>query len=106
MSAARRTLQPNRSRRVAFRNLSMHDFTEVDVRAALDPDALIAALRAAFARGFGELRMPPRTRMELAPGCILLLMPCYDAAANAAGVKIVSVSPAGVHASYFLLDAQ
>jgi ornithine cyclodeaminase/alanine dehydrogenase-like protein (mu-crystallin family) len=40
-------------------------------------------------------------------GAILLVMPCYDAALGASGVKLVSVSPqAGVQATYELRDPQ
>lgn len=66
---------------------------------------MLQAIREAFARDFSAtLRMPARSVLEL-DGALLLVMPAYDSALNAAGVKIVSVSPrAGVHASYELLD--
>lgn len=66
---------------------------------------MLQAIREAFARDVSStLRMPARSSLEL-DGALLLVMPAYDSALNAAGVKIVSVSPrAGVHAFYELLD--
>lgn len=85
----------------------MQYLSEEQVRQRLKPSELIQALRAAFARDFhNTLRMPVRTHMELS-GSLLLLMPCYDSALNAAGVKMVTVSrTAGVNATYTLLDPQ
>jgi alanine dehydrogenase len=74
-----------------------------DVRRRANVDQVIAAIRAAFARGFSTLHMPVRTSLQL-DGAILLIMPCYDSALNAAGVKLVSVSSRGVNAAYELLD--
>src|SRR5258706_4539056 len=83
----------------------MRHLTENDVRSALDARELIAALRAAFARGWRDVRMPTRMQLQLAVGGVLLMMPCYNAATPAAGVKLVSVSPqGGVRATYLLLD--
>ena len=79
-------------------------YSEDQVRSAVTPDAVIRAIRSAFARGFATLRMPARTMLEM-DAAVLLVMPCYDSALNAAGVKLVSVSAkAGVHAIYELLD--
>lgn len=79
-------------------------FSEDQVRSAAKVDDVVRAIRSAFARGFATVRMPVRTALEL-DGAVLLVMPCYDSAANAAGVKLVSVSAkAGVHAVYELLD--
>jgi len=78
-------------------------FTEEQFRSAVEPDQAIAAIRAAFVRGFSTLHMPVRTSLQM-DGAILLLMPCYDSALNAAGVKLVSVSSQGVNAAYELLD--
>jgi ornithine cyclodeaminase/alanine dehydrogenase-like protein (mu-crystallin family) len=48
--------------------------------------------------------MPVRTVLQL-DNALLLVMPCYDSAMPAAGVKLVSVSAkAGVNAVYELLD--
>ena len=81
---------------------------DIDVRRLADPAEIIAALRAAFARDYSAtLRMPARTCLELAGGALMLVMPCYDSALEAAGVKIVTVSrQAGVIATYELLDPQ
>jgi len=80
--------------------------SNAEVRRLADPAEVIAAIRAAFARDYSAtLRMPVRTCLELAGGAVMLVMPCYDSALDAAGVKIVSVSgQAGVIASYELLD--
>lgn len=85
--------------------IAMLFLTEDQVRQALTPEAVIAALRATFARDYhSTLRMPVRTRMELAEG-VLLLMPCHDTELNAAGVKMVTVTQkTGVKATYSLLD--
>jgi ornithine cyclodeaminase len=82
----------------------MRHFSEDQVRKVANIDGVIAAIRSAFARGFATVRMPVRTVLEL-NGAVLLIMPCYDSAVNAAGVKLVSVSAkAGVQAIYELLD--
>jgi ornithine cyclodeaminase/alanine dehydrogenase-like protein (mu-crystallin family) len=82
----------------------MRLYSEDQVRSAVAPNDVIRAIRSAFAHGFATLRMPVRTKLEL-DGAVLLVMPCYDRALNAAGVKLVSVSAkAGVHATYELLD--
>ncbi len=73
------------------------------LRALLVPEEVIQAIRAAFARGFSSVRMPVRTSFQLRDA-VLLIMPCYDPELGAAGVKLVSVSPQGVHANYELLD--
>src|SRR5260370_26896389 len=84
----------------------MYYLNEKQVRGLADVDEVIRAIRAAFARDFSAtVRMPARTSMELAGSAVLLLMPCYDSALSAAGVKIVTVSrQAGVNAAYELLD--
>ena len=74
------------------------------LRKLLQADQVIQAIHRAFARGFSSLRMPVRTTLQL-DGAVLLIMPCYDTALKAAGVKLVSVSEkAGVNAVYELLD--
>jgi len=85
--------------------VAMLFLTEDQVRQSITPEAVIAALRAAFARDFhATLRMPVRTRMELAEG-VMLLMPCHDTELNAAGVKMVTVTQkTGVKATYSLLN--
>jgi ornithine cyclodeaminase len=86
----------------------MRLFSEAQVRELADVNAVIHSIRAAFARdSSATLRMPVRTSLALAEGAVVLLMPCYDSALNAAGVKTVAVSPeAGVNASYELLDPE
>ena len=76
--------------------------TEDQIRRVVNADQVIAAIRDAFARGFTTVRMPVRTSLQL-DSAILLIMPCYDSALNAAGVKLVSASKEGVNAVYELL---
>ena len=81
-------------------------YSEEQVRNVIKVDDVIAAIRAAFARGFATVHMPVRTVLNM-DDAILLVMPCYDSALGAAGVKLVSVSAkAGVQAVYELLDPQ
>lgn len=81
-------------------------YSEDQVRLAINIDDLICGIRAAFARGFATVHMPTRTVLKM-DNAILLVMPCYDSALGAAGVKLVSVSAkAGVQAAYELLDPQ
>ncbi len=81
-------------------------YSEDQVRRAINIDDLICGVRAAFARGFGSVHMPVRTVLNM-DNAILLVMPCYDSALHAAGVKLVSVSEkAGVQAAYELLDPE
>jgi alanine dehydrogenase len=84
----------------------MRLYSEEQVRNVIKVDEVIAAIRAAFARGFATVHMPVRTVLNM-DDAILLVMPCYDRALHAAGVKLVSVSAkAGVQAAYELLDPQ
>lgn len=84
----------------------MRVYSEDQVRQALNIDALIRVIRDAFARGFATVTMPARTVLNM-DDAIFLMMPCYDRAIHAAGVKLVSVSSkAGVQAVYKLLDPQ
>ena len=81
-------------------------YSEEQVRLAINIDELTRVIREAFARGFSTVHMPVRTVLNL-DEAILLVMPCYDSALRAAGVKLVSVSAkAGVQAAYELLDPQ
>jgi ornithine cyclodeaminase/alanine dehydrogenase-like protein (mu-crystallin family) len=78
--------------------------TEEQFRRAVDTDLVIQAIRAAFTRDLSStLHMPVRSSLQL-DGAVLLIMPCYDSALHAAGVKLVSVSSKGVQAVYELLD--
>jgi ornithine cyclodeaminase/alanine dehydrogenase len=84
----------------------MRLFSEDQVRSAVQVDDVVRAIREGFHRGFATVRMPARTVLELEEA-ILLVMPCYDSALQAAGVKLVSVSAkAGVNAVYELLDPE
>jgi alanine dehydrogenase len=81
-------------------------YSEEQLRGAINIDDLICGIRSAFARGFGSVHMPMRTVLNM-DNAILLVMPCYDFALHAAGVKLVSVSEkAGVQAAYELLDPE
>jgi ornithine cyclodeaminase/alanine dehydrogenase len=76
-----------------------------DIRRAVKVDQVMEAIRAVFTRNFAStLRMPVRSSLQL-EGAVLLIMPCYDSALEAAGVKLVSVSSKGVQATYELLDS-
>jgi ornithine cyclodeaminase/alanine dehydrogenase-like protein (mu-crystallin family) len=82
----------------------MRLYSEEQVRQAINIDDVIRVIREAFARGFATVRMQARTMLEM-DKAIFLVMPCYDSALQAAGVKMVSVSAqAGVQAVYELLD--
>ncbi len=84
----------------------MRLYSEEQVRRAINIDDLIRVIKDAFARGFATVHMPARTSLSM-DKAILLIMPCYDSALKAAGVKLVSVSvKAGVQALYELLDPQ
>ncbi len=84
----------------------MRVYSEDQVRHAINIDDVIRVIREAFSRDFAELHMPVRTALKM-DHAILLIMPCYDSALPAAGVKLVSVSEkAGVRAVYELLDPQ
>lgn len=81
-------------------------YSEDQVRNVLNIDDVVRAIRKAFARGFATVHMPARTMLKM-DDAVLLVMPCYDSALQAAGVKLVSVSAkARVQAVYELLDPQ
>jgi ornithine cyclodeaminase/alanine dehydrogenase-like protein (mu-crystallin family) len=84
----------------------MRLYSEDQIRQALNIDDVIRAITEAFARGFATVHMPARTTLKM-DDAVLLVMPCYDSALAAGGVKLVSVSEkAGVQAVYELLDPQ
>src|SRR5215831_769368 len=84
----------------------MRFYSEEQVREGINIDEVIRVIREAFTRGFATLHMPVRTTLKM-DHAILLVMPCYDSALPAAGVKLVSVSEkVGVRAVYELLDPQ
>jgi ornithine cyclodeaminase/alanine dehydrogenase-like protein (mu-crystallin family) len=80
---------------------------EDHVRTSANIDEVIRTIRDAFARDFhATLQMPVRSQVNLGSS-VLLLMPCYDSAWKAAGVKMVTVNPkTGVNATYALLDPE
>ena len=84
----------------------MRLYSEEQIRNTVRVNEVIAAIHAAFSRGLATVHMPARTVLNM-DGAVLLVMPCYDSALGAAGVKLVSVSAkAGVQAAYELLDPQ
>src|SRR5205807_2800566 len=74
----------------------MRMLTEEDVRQKLDPARLIAALESAFRDRYPSTEIPLRTHINLDSG-IFLLMPCYDRARDALGMKLVTVQETPVH---------
>lgn len=87
----------------------MKNLTESDVKAALDPMRVIAAIEDAFRYRYPTTLMPVRTQMKLKDG-IFLVMPCYDREGHGLGMKMVMVvtSPVAadekLHATYLVLD--
>jgi ornithine cyclodeaminase/alanine dehydrogenase-like protein (mu-crystallin family) len=87
----------------------MSVLSEEDVKAALDPQRVIDAIEEAFRARYPSTLMPVRTQMNLERG-VFLVMPCYDRAGEALGMKLVMVSTAGseagekVHATYLLMN--
>jgi alanine dehydrogenase len=87
----------------------MTALTEDDIRQKLDPARVIAAIETAFRDRYPSTVIPTRTHLNLAGG-ILLIMPCYNVAGNALGMKLVVVQdkPARpedrIQATYMLLD--
>lgn len=88
----------------------LKNLTETDVKAALDPPRVIAAIEDAFRERYPATLMPVRTQMKLAGG-VFLVMPCYDREGHGLGMKLVMVvdapaSPDGkLHATYLVLDS-
>src|SRR5207247_3526506 len=72
---------------------------------------LIAALESAFRDRYLSTEIPLRTHINLDSG-IFLLMPCYDRARDALGMKLVTVHKTPAHpeerlqATYILFDSQ
>jgi ornithine cyclodeaminase/alanine dehydrogenase-like protein (mu-crystallin family) len=89
----------------------MTTLTEDDVRQRLDPTRVIAAIESAFRDRFFTTVMPTRTHVNLPEG-VFLIMPCYDPAGRALGMKLVSVQdkPARpedrIQATYMLFDTE
>jgi ornithine cyclodeaminase/alanine dehydrogenase-like protein (mu-crystallin family) len=84
----------------------MLTLSDDQVRRLAEPDGVIEAIRAAFARDYAAtLQMPVRTSLSIGQGGVLLIMPAHDSAIGVAGVKTVTVTKAsGVSANYELLD--
>src|ERR1043165_1732835 len=68
--------------------------TETDVRALLDPGALIEAMQTALiAFSAGEVVQPVRTAFETSERSFFALMPVFEARRGILGAKMVSVVP-------------
>src|SRR3989441_3786303 len=89
----------------------MITLTEDQVRSRLDPTRVIFAIEAAFRDRYPSTLIPTRTHMNLTGG-IFLIMPCYDRAGHALGMKLVVVQDkparpeARSQATYMLLDPE
>ena len=85
----------------------MLTLSDDQVRRLAEPDRVIEAIRAAFARDYAAtVQMPVRTSLDIGDSGVLLIMPAHDSAIGIAGVKTVTVTKAsGVSANYELLDA-
>jgi ornithine cyclodeaminase/alanine dehydrogenase-like protein (mu-crystallin family) len=87
----------------------MQVWTENDVRERLDPDRVIAAIESAFRDRYLSTVIPVRPSLQMSEG-IFLVMPCYDGAGHALGMKLVVVQedpqrPGDrFQATYMLLD--
>src|SRR2546427_5878954 len=87
----------------------MTTLTEVDVRQRLHPTQVISAIESAFRDRYHTTVIPNRIHLPTTQG-ILLIMPCYDRAAHAMGMKLVVVQekPARpedhIQATYILFD--
>lgn len=88
----------------------METLFEAQVERLLDPARCIAALEKAFRENYPGVRMPTRLQLSAGERGVMLVMPCYDPAFPAMGVKLVTVAEqpdaAGerVHATYVLYD--
>jgi ornithine cyclodeaminase/alanine dehydrogenase-like protein (mu-crystallin family) len=89
----------------------MLELSEDEVRQKLDPAGLIAAIETAFRDRFPTVTIPTRIHVNTAEG-VFLLMPCYDRAGHALGMKMVMVKDKPVRpedriqATYMLLDPE
>jgi ornithine cyclodeaminase/alanine dehydrogenase-like protein (mu-crystallin family) len=87
----------------------MRSLTEEEVRKRLAPGRVIAAIEAAFRERYHSTVVPPRSHITLATG-VFLIMPCYDVAGAALGMKLAMVQnqpetpQSRVQATYMLLD--
>jgi ornithine cyclodeaminase/alanine dehydrogenase-like protein (mu-crystallin family) len=89
----------------------LNTLNEEEVKAALEPQRVIDAIEEAFRARYPSTLMPVRTQMSL-DGGVFLVMPCYDRAGHALGMKLVMVSTVGaeagekVHATYLLMSPE
>ena len=89
----------------------MITLTEDDVRQRLHPAQVITAIESAFRDRYPATVIPNRAHLPTAQG-VFLIMPCYDGAANALGMKLVVVQdkparPEGrIQATYLLFDSE
>src|SRR5438445_11344431 len=89
----------------------MRMLTEEDGRQKLDPARLIAALASAFRDRYPSTEIALRTHINLGSG-VFLLMPRYDRARDALGMKLVTDQETPVHpeeriqATYIFFDPQ
>ena len=87
----------------------MLTLTEDDVRQLLDPIQVITAIESAFRDRYAATVIPNRTHLPTTQG-VFLIMPCYDRAANAMGMKLVAVQDKPprpedrIQATYLLFD--
>jgi Ornithine cyclodeaminase/mu-crystallin family len=87
----------------------MHSLTEDEVRKRLQPAEVIAAIEDAFRDRYHSTFVPVRSQMNLATG-VFLVMPCYDSAGQALGMKLAMVQnqpktpESRVQATYMLLN--
>ncbi len=68
----------------------MRTLSEDEVRQHLDPLTLVRELESAFRDRFTQVTNPARMHIALDTG-IFLIMPCYDRAGRALGMKLVTV---------------
>lgn len=96
---------------IALCFLSMRVWTEDKVRQRLDPDRVIAAIESAFRDRYLSSVIPARPNLQMAGG-MFLVMPFYERARHALGMKLVVVqenprrSEDRIQATYMLLDPQ
>ena len=89
----------------------MQILSEEEVRRRLDPDRVIAAIESAFRDRYLSTVIPVRPNIQMAGG-LFFVMPCYDGAGHALGMKTVVLqekaqrSEDRVQATYMLLDPQ
>jgi ornithine cyclodeaminase/alanine dehydrogenase-like protein (mu-crystallin family) len=92
-----------------MQGLTTQFLSEEDVHKRLDPDRVIAAIESAFRDRYPSTVIPVRANLQMSGG-IFLVMPCYDGAGHALGMKLVVVQGKPqrpedrIQATYMLLD--